>query len=123
MCCVPQASLGALLHVLQVSSILYLERDPDVQAAFAKYGWNMGFNDKASHLQVPLGLLECPHDAKRAEQLPIWVRSYAWDDGVVGPLLGTQAVGVLTVQQKIVPSVVQCETASFRHDACRSQIC
>ena len=70
------------------------------------------------HLQVPLGLLEGAHDTEGAEQLPIGVRGDAGDDGVVGPLARAQAVGVLGVQQEVVPPVVQRETAPLRHDAC-----
>ena len=72
---------------------------------------------RTSHLQVPLRLLEGAHDAKGAEQVALWVGGNAWDDGVVGPLAGPQAVGVLGVQQEIVPPVVQREAAALWHNA------
>ena len=70
------------------------------------------------YLQVPLGLLEGSHNAKRAEKVSLGIRGYAWDDGVVGPLPRPQAVGVLGVQEEVVAPVVQREAAPLRDNAC-----
>ena len=70
------------------------------------------------YLQVPLGLLEGSHDAKRAEEVSLGIRGNAWDDGVVGPLPGPQAVGVLGIQEEVVAPVVQREAAPLRDNAC-----
>lgn len=61
---------------------------------------------RASDLEMTLGLHEAPHDPKGAEEVPIGVSCQAWDDGVVGPLMGGNTVGVLLVQYKIVASVL-----------------
>ena len=70
------------------------------------------------YLQVPLGLLEGSHDAKCAEEVSLGIRGYAWDDGVVRPLPGPQAVGVLGIQKEVVAAIVQREAAPLWDDAC-----
>ena len=70
------------------------------------------------YLQVPLGLLEGSHDAKCAEEVSLGICGYAWDDGVVGPLPGPQAVWVLGIQEEVVAPVVQREAAPLRDNAC-----
>ena len=69
---------------------------------------------------MALGLLEGAHDAKGAEQIAIGVSCDAWNDGVVRPLARAQAVGVLGIQQEVVPPVVQREAAALWDNACTS---
>ena len=71
----------------------------------------------STHLQVPLGLLEGSHDAKSAEEVSLGVCCYAWDDGVVGPLPGPQAVGVLGIQEEVVAPIMQREAAPLWDNA------
>ena len=78
---------------------------------------NTGKAGAPLYLQVTLGLLEGSHDAKSAEEVSLGVCGYAWDDGVVGPLPGPQAVGVLGIQEEVVAPVVQREAASLWDDA------
>lgn len=67
---------------------------------------------------MALGLHEAPHDPKGAEEVSIGVGCQAWDDGVVGPLVGGNTVGVLLVQYEIVASVLQNKATTFWHYAC-----
>ena len=67
---------------------------------------------------MPLGLLEGSHDAKRAEQVSLGIRGNAWDDGVIWPLPGSQAVGVLGIQEEVVAPIVQREATPLWDDAC-----
>ena len=67
---------------------------------------------------MALGLHEAPHDPEGAEEVPAGVGRQAWDDGVVGPLVGGNTVGVLLIQYEVVASVLQNKAASFWHYAC-----
>ena len=71
-----------------------------------KSGRNDMKRRRVSDLEMALGLHEAPHDPKGAEEVPVGVSRQAWDDGVVGPLMGGNTVGVLLVQYKIVASVL-----------------
>ncbi len=46
---------------------------------------------------MPLGLHETPHHPKGTEEVPIGVCSQAWNDGVVGPLVGGYTIGMLLI--------------------------
>ena len=76
----------------------------------------------STHLQVPLGLLEGSHDAKCAEKVSLGICGYAWDDGVIWPLPGSQAVGMLGIQEEVVAPVVQREAAPLWDNACMNLI-
>lgn len=67
---------------------------------------------------MALRLLEGAHDSKGAEEVALGVSGQARDDGVVGPLPGPQAVGVLRVQDEPVAPILQSEAAALRHNAC-----
>ncbi len=71
-----------------------------------------------ARLQLPLRLLVRAHDAERAEEVAVGVGRERGHDGVVGPLVRRQAVGVPRVQDEAVAAVVQREAAAVRHDAC-----
>ena len=73
---------------------------------------------EAAHLHVALRLHEAAHDAKGAVQLPIRAGRQAWDDCVVRPLAGCQAVGMRLVQDEAVAPVLQREATAVWHDAC-----
>lgn len=70
------------------------------------------------HLQMPLGLLEGSHDAKCAEKVSLGVCGNARDDSVIWPLPGSQAVGVLGIQEEVVAPIVQREAAPLWDNAC-----
>ena len=73
-------------------------------------------------LKMALGLLIRPHDAERGEECAICSCSKGGDDRMVRPLAWCQAVGVLWVQNEVVPAVVDGETAALRHNACKPSV-
>ena len=85
---------------------------------------------------MALGLHESPHHSERAEQVASWhaavlagtssprpchvsrhcPRGKARNDGVVGPLPGGQAVGVIGVEREIVTAILEGEAAALGDD-------
>ncbi len=67
---------------------------------------------------MPLGLHETPHHPKGTEQVPIGVCSEAWNNGVVGPLVGGYTVGMLLIKDEVVAPILQHKSAAFWYYAC-----
>mmetsp|Transcript_37270 Transcript_37270/g.73270 ORF Transcript_37270/g.73270 Transcript_37270/m.73270 type:complete len:218 (+) Transcript_37270:557-1210(+) len=63
---------------------------------------------------MPLRLHKPPHDTERAVQLPVF-GGKTWDDSVVRALARLQLVWVRGQERETCPSVLQCETAPYRH--------
>ena len=77
-----------------------------------------GTGKEGACLQVALRLHEAAHDTKGCIKLPIALSGgHAGDDGMVGALVGSQAVRVARINDEVVPAIVQREAAALRHDA------
>ena len=62
------------------------------------------------------------HDPKSGKQLSIRVSGYGRYDCVIGPLVGGQTIGMVRIQDEVVPSILKSEATAIWHYPCKERI-